>query len=309
MRQLKSQLDAATEALKNETQNLIRIAYSEYQAALTKEQSLQRLLDAQKNEAYKANSNSVIYNSMKIELENKKSLLESLSKRQSETDVSSRLKGLEALNVWIVDKADYPLNPTSPNKRKNVLIGILLGLAGGVGLALGLEYLDHTVKTSKDVTNAIGVPTLGSVPGLDQETRKTGPKAELAKLMSMLRSKSEAPEAKTRRKSKRREAPLEPRWLADEQDEWQRTGRQDRAHRHARAPIDPGRELPLDQNDFARILPARAGSRPSCSRARWRRRANPPPSPTWVSPWRKPTSESSSWIPTCGSLGRPGSSG
>ena len=68
-------------------------------------------MNAQKNEAYKANSNSVVYNSLKIELENKKSLLEALSKRQSETDVSSRLKGLEALNVWIVDKADYPLKP------------------------------------------------------------------------------------------------------------------------------------------------------------------------------------------------------
>ena len=210
MRQLKSQLDAATEALKNETQNLIRIAYSEYQAALSKEQSLQRLLDTQKNEAYKANSDSVIYNSMKIELENKKSLLESLSKRQSETDVSSRLKGLEALNVWIVDKADYPLHPTSPNKRKNVLIGILLGLAGGVGIAFGLEYLDHTVKTSKDVTNAIGVATMGSVPGLDVESRKTGPKAELAKLMSMLRNRNEDSEAKPRRKRKGRDAsPLE----------------------------------------------------------------------------------------------------
>ena len=166
MQQLKSELDAATEALKNETRNLIRVAYGEYQAALNKEQSLRLLLETQKNDAYKASSNSVVYNSMKIELENKKSLLEALSKRQSETAVSSRLKGLEALNVWIVDKADYPRKPAFPNKPKNVLIGILLGLAGGIGLALGFEYLDHTVKTSKDVANAIGVATLGVRPQL-----------------------------------------------------------------------------------------------------------------------------------------------
>lgn len=217
MQRLKSELDAATEALKNETQNLIRIAYSEYQAALNKEQSTQRLLDTQKNEAYKANSNSVVYNSMKIELENKKSLLDALSKRQSETDVSSRLKGLEALNVWIVDKADYPLKPAFPNKRKNVLIGILLGLAGGIGLALGLEYLDHTVKTSRDVANAIGVPTLGSIPNLNAETQAKGPKAEFGKLISMLKNKSDGLEAKTRRKKRGREASsLEPRWLSTE---------------------------------------------------------------------------------------------
>jgi succinoglycan biosynthesis transport protein ExoP len=218
MQRLKSELDSVTEALKNETRNLIRISYSDYQAALDKERSLQSLLDTQKNEAYKANSNSVVYNSMKIELENKKTLLEALSKRQSETDASSGLKGLEALKVWVVDKADFPLKPAFPNKPKNILIGILMGLIGGVGLAFGLEYLDHTVKTSKDVANAIGVPTLGSIPSLDAETRSSGPKAEFEKLISMLKSKSAGPEARPRRKKKGDGASsLEPRWLSSGQ--------------------------------------------------------------------------------------------
>ena len=199
MQQLKSQLDAATEALRTETQNLTRNAYSDYQNALTKEQSLRQLLDSQKNEAYKASSSSVVYNSLRIELENKKSLLETLSKRQSETDVSSRLKGLEALNVWIVDKADYPLRPAFPNKRQNVLIGVLIGLALGIGLAFGLEYLNNTIKTSKDVGNAIGVPTLGSVPAFESEARPKGPFAELKKIVSMLRGRRDKDE-KPRRK-------------------------------------------------------------------------------------------------------------
>jgi len=92
-----------------------------------------------------------------------------------------------------------------------------LGLAGGLGLALGLEYLDHTVKTSKDVANAIGVPTLGSIPNLDSENRRKGPKAEFGKLMSMLKSKSAGPEATTRRKKGgRATSSLEPRWLSNE---------------------------------------------------------------------------------------------
>ena len=78
MQRLKSELDAATEALQKETQNLIRNAYNEYQAALQKEQSLQGLLNSRKTEAYKANSNSVVYNSLRIELDNKKSLLEAI---------------------------------------------------------------------------------------------------------------------------------------------------------------------------------------------------------------------------------------
>ena len=202
MKRLKSELNAATEALQNETQNLIRNAYTDYQAALRNEQSLQKLLNDEKNEAYKTNSNSVLYNSLRIELENKKTLLESLSKRKSETDVSSRLKGLEALNVWIVDKADYPLNPAFPKKRKNVLLGFLFGLAGGIGLALGLEYLNHTVKTSKDVAASIGVPTLGSVPAFEAEARPKGPKGEFAKLRSMLWEKGEKREDKAPKKKR-----------------------------------------------------------------------------------------------------------
>jgi succinoglycan biosynthesis transport protein ExoP len=204
MQRLKSELDAATEALQNETQNLIRSAFNDYQNALSKERDLQRLLDAQKNEAYRTNSNSVVYNSLKIELDNKKSLLESLSKRQSETDVSSRLKGLEALNVWIVDKADYPLRPAFPNKQKNVLMGFLFGLAGGIGLALGLEFLNHTVKTSKDITNSIGVPTLGTIPAFEAEAKPKGPIAEFAKIISMLKGKGERKESKASRRAEDR---------------------------------------------------------------------------------------------------------
>ena len=217
MQRLKSELDSATEALQNETQNLIRSAYNDYQAALRKEQSLRGLLDEQRNNAYKASSDSVVYNSLKVELDNRKALLETLSKRQSETDVSSRLKGLEALSVWVVDKADYPLYPAFPDKRKNVILSFLVGLVGGIGLAIGLEYLNHTVKTSKDVTNAVGIPTLGAVPAFEAEARPKGPKGEFAKIVSMLRGRGGKEDTEARRSGKRQEArSLEPRWLSGE---------------------------------------------------------------------------------------------
>jgi len=194
MQRLKSDLDAARAALQNETENLTRAAYSEYQAALIQEQSLRRLLETQKNEAYSANSDSVVYNSLRIDLTSKKTLLAALSKRRSEIDVTS-LEGLEGLNVWIVDKADYPLNPTSPNRRQNVLLGLFFGLVGGAGLALGLEYLNNTVKTSKDVASAIGIPTLGTIPSFDNGSAPKGPKPEIARILAMFRGQNEPKEA------------------------------------------------------------------------------------------------------------------
>jgi polysaccharide biosynthesis transport protein len=216
MRRIKSELDSATEALQNETQNLIRTAYNDYLTALSREQSLQKLLEKEKNEAYQAKSDSVIYNSLRIELENRKALLESLSKRKSETDVASRLRGLEALNVWIVDRADLPLNPAFPNKRKNVLMGFMVGLAGGVGLALGLEYLNNSVKTSKDVAAATGLPTIGTIPAFEKADEGDGPLAEIKRLTALLKGKARPEKPK---KQKRRRKGDSPAWLLNAKGE------------------------------------------------------------------------------------------
>jgi len=191
MQRLKSEIDSVKENLQNESKKMTDAAYADYQAALTKEYSRLGLLEKLRTDAFKANSNSIVYNSLRIDLENKKSLIESLSKRRSETDLSARLRSLEAANIWVVDRANFPLHKTSPNKRKNVLLGFLAGLAGGIGLALGLEYLNNTVKTSKDVTNSTGFPILGSIPAFEKEANPRSPKAEFKRIVNTVRGKGE----------------------------------------------------------------------------------------------------------------------
>lgn len=199
MVRLKSELDAASDALQSEVRNTINLAYSDYQAALQKETSLQNYFDGIKTEAFKVSGNSVLYNSLRMELEQRKDVLETLSKRQSETVLSSQLKDVEAINVWIVDRADYPLRPSSPQKRKNALLGFLIGLAGSLCLVLGLEYLNQAVKTSKDIATATGLPTLGMIPSFEVETRSSGPFAEFSRILWIIRGR-EAKKGKKKRK-------------------------------------------------------------------------------------------------------------
>lgn len=199
MLRLRSELDSVKQALQDESKKTVDAAFADFQAAANREKSLQGLLEQLRTEAFKANSNSVVYNSLRIELENKKTLLESLSKRQSETDLTSRLKSLEAANIWIVDRASFPLRPTSPNKRRNVLMGILVGLAGGLGLAIILEYMNNTVKTSKDVTNSSGLPVLGTIPSFEAEVNPKGPRSEFAELAKIITGQSEPKKSRTSR--------------------------------------------------------------------------------------------------------------
>lgn len=169
MQRLKAELDTARQLLQIETERLVKAAYSEYQAALKRENSLKALFETQKVEAFQLNSNAILYNSLKVEIENKKNLLDSLLKRQSETGVSARLRGLRTSNIRIVDQADIPISPSSPKKLRNLLLALFLGLFGGLGLALVMEYFDNSIKSVEDVERAAGLPALGVVPAFGED--------------------------------------------------------------------------------------------------------------------------------------------
>lgn len=174
MLRLKAELESAKQSLEGETNALIKGAYSDYQAALKREKSLEAVFNKQKQEAIELNSNAILYNSLKIEIENKKNLMELLLRRQSETGVSARLRGLRTSNVRVVDKAQAPLHPSSPRKKLNMILALLMGLFGGVGLAFFFEWLDNSVKNFEDVEKATGLPGLGLIPTFSADGFRKG---------------------------------------------------------------------------------------------------------------------------------------
>ncbi|WP_026889092.1 YveK family protein [Clostridium beijerinckii] len=67
-------------------------------------------------------------------------------------------------NVKIVEPAELPENPASPNKKLNIAIAFLLGLMISVGLAFLLEFLDNTFKSKEQLEQILGVPVIGAIP-------------------------------------------------------------------------------------------------------------------------------------------------
>ncbi|MCK7468707.1 MAG: hypothetical protein MZU91_11715 [Desulfosudis oleivorans] len=266
------------------------------------------LLNTQKNEAYKASSNSVVYNSMKIELENQKSLLEALSKRQSETDVSSRLKGLESLNVWVVDKADYPLRPTSPNKRKNRPHGSpgRAGRRDRVGRGTGIPESHRQDDQGRDKIDRH--PDAGNDPGLRGRSQAEGPHRGIREdpVHVQGQRRREGRQAFEDRKTKGRPRFLTPRRI--------RRGSRRKGSRKNRIELIAARESQSIQAESYRSIrttllvsspPGRIKTilftSPLAQERQVLHRLQPR-----ASPWRKPASASSSSIPTSGSLSRPG---
>ncbi len=166
---LKAKLDSMRDELRSEIEKAVGAAETEYRSRLKKQWSLKSLLDSQRNDVARMNSNAILYNSLKIEVENKRMLLNSLVAKQNETLVSARLGGLRTSDIKILDKALVPRAPFSPNTKRNILLALFFGLFMGMGLAFGLEYLDNSVKGPEDVEKLVGLPSLGVIPYLSPD--------------------------------------------------------------------------------------------------------------------------------------------
>src|ERR1700688_4149167 len=80
--------------------------------------------------------------------------------------------GLRSSNIRVVDPALIPTGPSRPNKARNVMLSIFVGLVGGIGLALLREYLDNTVKSPDDIEALARLPSLAVVPALSNTSGK-----------------------------------------------------------------------------------------------------------------------------------------
>ena len=176
MQQLKVQIDKGRQHLDSAIQQAVtqarETARNDYQTALRRESSLRGVLGSQKSEAMALTGNAVEYNNLRVEIDNKKALLDSLSKRLGETEVLSRLRGETVSNVRIVDRALLPGSRHSPSYRKNGMIGLLVGTLLGVGLAFALSYMDRSLRTAKDVERHLQLPALGVIPAVGGTTGK-----------------------------------------------------------------------------------------------------------------------------------------
>jgi capsular exopolysaccharide synthesis family protein len=90
--------------------------------------------------------------------------------------------------VEVVDPAEPALRAERPKKALNITLGIIFGLALGVGLAFFIEYLDTSVKTIDDVERTLQAPVLGVIPQNVGSLIEEGPESPHAEAYRVLRT-------------------------------------------------------------------------------------------------------------------------
>jgi capsular exopolysaccharide synthesis family protein len=67
-------------------------------------------------------------------------------------------------NVKLVDRAVPPTAPSYPRTKRNLLLGLVLGLLGGVLCCVFIEQLDTTINTPDELVAAFDLPAFGVIP-------------------------------------------------------------------------------------------------------------------------------------------------
>jgi len=160
---VRRQIQELRSRIQREAERVIHAAESDYTTLAAQEESVATALEQAKAEALDLAQRAIPYETRRRELDANKGVLNSLLARHKETDVAQELK---ASNIRILDAAFVPAGPVRPQRARDIAVGMLLGLAFGLGLVFFLDYMDNTLKTPDDVRQYLGAPLLGVIPAL-----------------------------------------------------------------------------------------------------------------------------------------------
>jgi capsular exopolysaccharide synthesis family protein len=171
MVRVNSAIETAETRIRAEIAQIVDAVRSEYEAAAAEERTLADALAQQKIEAQSLNRSGIQDGVLERDASANRQMFETLLKRTQETGVSEEIK---TGNIRVVDAAQIPNGPVSPNVPNNLLLGLLSGLMLAVGIAFVLEYLDDRVKNPDELKRYLGLPFLGMVPAIfDKSTGNT----------------------------------------------------------------------------------------------------------------------------------------
>ena len=158
---LRNQMDVIARTLAREEGRVASSVKGNYQAAIEREQNLLKRVEALKTSVLDYRERSVQYNIFQRDVDTNRQLYDALLQRYKEIGVAG---GVGVNNISVVDQAEIPTAPSSPNWMLNLALSVLLGAFIGAGITLLLEQLDQGISDPKEVEEALGLPLLGTIP-------------------------------------------------------------------------------------------------------------------------------------------------
>ena len=176
MQQLHRQIVEVGNQIQEEVAAIRQAIQVEYETKIREQEALRAKVDALKKEVLNLQSQTTDYRTLKRDVDTNRALYDSLLQRLKDVSV---VAGISTNNISIVDRAQVPGAPYTPNLRKNLTKGLAMGLAVGLLLAFFFEYIDDRVKSNEEVENRVRAPVLGLLPLVREKDRENTPEVGL----------------------------------------------------------------------------------------------------------------------------------
>lgn len=166
-RALADQISELDRAIVREEARVRSSLQERYAAATARESMLRSRVNALESDLLDLRGRTIQYNIFQRDVDTNRQLYDALLQRYKEIGVAG---GVGVNNISVVDPAQIPQSPSSPNLMLNLLISILIGGAIGAALALALEQIDETISDPRKLDAALGLPLLGTIPNAEGDS-------------------------------------------------------------------------------------------------------------------------------------------
>lgn len=191
MMSARAALDEAREALKRTALAQPAVLRNTLEQARAAERNLEIAVQEQEKSALALNKAAIGYQELARQAETDRALYESVLRQIKETNLT---KDVKTNAVSVIEHSPLPTRAVSPNPKKSILLGLLGGLALGLGFVYLTDLIDRSLKTVDQAEATLGLPVLAAVPEIGKNDAVTQLDSSVEPTSATYRLVAEAPE-------------------------------------------------------------------------------------------------------------------
>ena len=158
---LVSELRTIRASINAELTKTISSLEQEHAVLLEREKNLKSTIAAREGQMHQVSDLLTQQTTVQSELQSSRDMYNVLATRAQEDAASGAVRYPLAR---VVGSATVESKPVRPRRLINIVLGVMVGLMGGTGLALLQEYLRQVIRTPVDAAEQLQLPVLGMIP-------------------------------------------------------------------------------------------------------------------------------------------------
>ncbi len=160
---MEKQIDSFRQTMEEKLKN-------DYERAVRDEKAFREALDQARNESAQENQEMIQYGILQQEVDTSKSVYKSFLEKSNQANFEL---AQQENNLHVIQPARVPRILVAPLRKRWILAGFAFSLVLGIGLAIVLEKLDHTIQSSEDINRHVQLPALASIPTITNAAHRS----------------------------------------------------------------------------------------------------------------------------------------